>query len=46
MKKRVLKNLNLNKKCVSKFEYQFVTGGVGPTKNKTCRGKATCFLCE
>jgi len=46
MKKRELKNLSLNKKLISNFECQTIAGGVGPTKNKTCRGKETCFLCE
>jgi len=46
MKKATLKSLNLNKKLVTKFEYETVKGGVGPTYNKTCRRRGTCFLCE
>ncbi len=50
MKKRSIKNLNLNKKAISTFEVNYQKVGGGRTVNQTCEANGTvgdrCQICH
>ncbi|WP_299885425.1 hypothetical protein [uncultured Lacinutrix sp.] len=42
MKKKNLKSLKLNKKSISNFKSEEISGGTGKSVNQTCTGMAGC----
>lgn len=45
MKKKGLKGLTLNKKSISNFTQEEVSGGTGRSVNQSCTGMASCANC-
>ncbi|WP_430410270.1 hypothetical protein [Kordia sp.] len=45
MKKKEIKGLSLNKKSISNFNKELISGGTGQSVNATCTGWESCANC-